>query len=261
MRARTYISSRSQVGIATLGAAMVLWYVLTTLTQTINPMTFPTPVEAWDSLVQIAMSGYGDGLLHQHILQSVKLVILGFLAAIAIGVPLGLWMGYSKRAEAFFNPVFTLIRPIPPLAWIPLAIVWLGLGDAAKIMVIWMAAFVPAVINSFAGVRSIEPQIIEAAEMLGVRRGAFIREVLVPAALPMIFTGLRLSLQAAWTTLVAGELVGALLGLGHVLTQGSLDIFPSMILVAMLTIAALGWLMTWGLSVLERRAMPWRSIS
>jgi NitT/TauT family transport system permease protein/taurine transport system permease protein len=85
--------------------------------------------------------------------------------------------------------------------------------------------------------------------------------VLVPGSLPMIFTGLRLSLQAAWTTLVAGELVGALLGLGHVLTQGSLDIYPSMILVAMLTIAALGWVMTWCLGMLERRAMPWRATS
>lgn len=261
MRAKTLLSPRGQASILTLGSTLVLWYVLTTVTQIINPMTFPTPGEVWDSLIQIATTGYGDGRLDQHILQSVKLVLLGFLAAIAIGVPLGLSMGYSRRAEAFFNPVFSLIRPIPPLAWIPLAIVWLGLGDAAKIMVIWMAAFVPAVINSHAGVRNIEPQLLEAADMLGIRRGAFVWEVLVPGSLPMIFTGLRLSLQAAWTTLVAGELVGALLGLGHVLTQGSLDIYPSMILVAMLTIAALGWVMTWCLGMLERRAMPWRATS
>jgi taurine transport system permease protein len=100
---------------------------------------------------------------------------------------------------------------------------------------------------------------LEAAQMLGVKPFAFVREVLIPGASPMIFTGLRLSLQAAWTTLVAGELVGSLLGLGHVLTQGSLDIYPSMILVAMLTIAALGWLMTWVLGVIERRVMPWRA--
>lgn len=256
-----HLSTRSQVGIATLGVAGLLWFVLTSLTQIINPMSFPTPAEVWDALVQIATTGYADGRLDQHIVQSVKLVVLGFLSATVIGVPLGLWMGHSRRAEAFFNPVFTLIRPIPPLAWIPLAIVWLGLGDSAKVMVIWMAAFVPAVINSFAGVRNIDPQLVEAAEMLGVRRIPFVFEVLVPAALPMIFTGLRLSLQAAWTTLVAGELVGAVLGLGHVLTQGSLDIFPSMILVAMLTIAALGWLMTWGLGWLERFMMPWRALA
>ena len=196
-------SSRTWVSATTLVAALFLWFAATNLTGLINPVMFPTPAETWASLVQIATVGYADGRLDQHILESVKLVLLGFIAAAVVGVPLGLWMGRSRRAEAFFNPVFTLIRPIPPLAWIPLAIVWLGLGPAAKVMVIWMAAFVPVVINSFAGVRTIEPQLIEAAEMLGVRRGRFAWEVLLPGALPMIFTGLRLSLQAAWTTLVA----------------------------------------------------------
>ena len=107
-------------------------------------------------------------------------------------------MGWSRRAEALLNPVFLLLRPIPPLAWIPLAIVWLGLGDAAKILVIWFAAFVPSVINTYTGVRGIEPH----ADRGGAharRRGRWccVREVLVPGALPMIFTGLRLSLQAS----------------------------------------------------------------
>src|SRR5262249_38244659 len=157
---------------------------------------------------QVALRGYANGLLHQHVIQSLKLVILGFLVAAGTGVPLGLLMGWSRRAEALINPIFLLIRPIPPLAWIPLAILWLGLGDAAKIMVIWFAAFVPSVINSHTGVRTIEPSVIEAARMLGTPRWRFIGEVLIPAAAPMIFTGLRLSLQATWTTLVAAELVG-----------------------------------------------------
>src|SRR5262249_18178753 len=147
---------------------------------------------------------------------SLRLVVLGFLVAVGFGVPLGLLMGWSRRAEAVVNPIFLLIRPIPPLAWIPLAILWLGLGDAAKVMVIFFAAFVPAVINTFTGVRGIEPHLIEAARMLGTTRWRFVREVLAPASAPMIFTGLRLSLQASWTTLVAAELVGALAGLGRV---------------------------------------------
>jgi NitT/TauT family transport system permease protein/taurine transport system permease protein len=144
------------------------------------------------------------------------------------------------------------------LAWIPLAIVWLGLGDGAKVLVIWFAAFVPSVINSYAGVRSIEPYMIEAARTLGVRRWMLVREVLVPAALPMIFTGLRLSLQACWTTLVAAELIGAAAGLGRVLSQGALDIYPAMILVGMAGVALTGGVMTWVLGWMERRAMPWR---
>ena len=113
-------------------------------------------------------------------------------------------------------------------------------------------------INSYAGVRSIEPHVIEAARMLGVKRWMLVREVLVPGAAPMIFTGLRLSLQACWTTLVAGELIGAAAGLGRVLAQGALDIFPAMILVGMVGVALAGGVMTWALGWVEVRAMPWR---
>ena len=116
----------------------------------------------------------------------------------------------------------------------------------------------PAVINSYSGVRTIEPYLIEASQMLGVTRRMFVREVLVPGALPMIFTGLRLSLQACWTTLVAGELIGAIAGLGHVLYQSSLDIFPAMIVVGMAAVAITGATMTALLGWLEKRVMPWR---
>jgi taurine transport system permease protein len=236
---------------------LAAWYVLSA-NQIISPMRFPAPREVWEALRQIALSGYADARLHVHILHSMKLVLMGFAVAVATGVPLGLAMGWSKRVEALLNPAFLLIRPIPPLAWIPLAIVWLGLGDAAKVLVIWFAAFVPSVINSYAGVRSIEPHVIEAARTLGVKGWMLVREVLIPGAAPMIFTGLRLSLQACWTTLVAGELIGAAAGLGRVLSQGALDIFPAMILVGMVGVALAGGLMTWALGWAELRAMPWR---
>jgi len=238
---------------------LVAWYLLTTATQVIAPTRFPAPHEVWDALRQIVLAGYADARLHVHILHSVKLVLMGFAVAVATGVPLGLAMGWSRRVEALVNPAFLLIRPIPPLAWIPLAIVWLGLGDGAKVLVIWFAAFVPSVINSYAGVRSIEPHMLEAARMLGVSRWMLVREVLVPGAAPMIFTGLRLSLQACWTTLVAGELIGAAAGLGRVLSQGALDIFPAMILVGMVGVAVAGGVMTWALGWIERRAIAWRS--
>jgi taurine transport system permease protein len=167
-------------------------------------------------------------------------------------------MGSDKRVETLFNPVFLTLRPIPPLAWIPLAIVWLGLENSAKVMVIFVAAFVPSVINTHTGVRSLETPQREAAAMLGISRLAYYREVLIPAALPMIFTGLRLSLQASWTTLVAAELVGAVQGLGSILNQAAQDINPPMILVGMMSVAVCGWLMTQLLGLLERWAMPWR---
>lgn len=249
---------RPLIAIGTVAAVLIAWYVLSA-NQIISPTRFPAPREVWEALRQIAVTGYADARLHGHILHSVKLVLMGFAVAVATGVPLGLAMGWSRRVEALANPAFLLVRPIPPLAWIPLAIVWLGLGDAAKVLIIWFAAFVPAVINSYSGVRAIEPHLVEAARTLGVPRAMFVREVLIPGALPMIFTGLRLSLQACWTTLVAGELIGAIAGLGHVLYQASLDIFPAMIVVGMAAVAITGAAMTALLSAVERRAMPWRA--
>jgi len=253
------MNTRSAISLATILVVAALWYLFTSATGWVGAARFPNPAEFGTAVKQIAVSGYADGRIHQHVLQSFKLVLMGFTFAVAVGVPLGLLMGWNRRAEALLNPIFLIIRPIPPLAWIPLAIVWLGLGDAAKIMVIFFAAFVPSVINTYAGVRNIEPFMIEAARMLGVRGPRFVLGVLVPAAMPLIFTGLRLSLQASWTTLVAAELVGSLLGLGHVLNAAAQDIFPAMILTGMVFVALSGATSTWLLGKIEQRVMRWRS--
>jgi len=136
--------------------------------------------------------------------------------------------------------------------------VWLGVGDAAKIMILWFTAFVPTVINSFSGARGIERPIIEASRMLGIRGLLLVKDVIVPGALPSIFTGLRLSLQGCLTALVAAELLGAILGLGKLLNQGGLDIYPGMILVGMVAVAITGFALTAVIDVAERRVMPWR---
>lgn len=244
-----------------LVAVVAVWHLLTAVTGIVSPMRFPMPAEVWASLRQIALDGYGNARLHEHVLRSVLLVTMGFAVAAGAGVLLGLAMGASRRTEAFVNPIFLVLRPIPPLAWIPLAIVWLGLGDAAKMMVIFVSAFVPSVINSYTGVRQIDKPIFEAAAMLHATGGRYWREVLVPGALPSISTGLRLSLQASWTTLVAAELVGAVAGLGSILNQAAQDIYPAMIVVGMIAVALCGWLMTLGLGWIERRVMPWRSFA
>jgi NitT/TauT family transport system permease protein/taurine transport system permease protein len=246
--------------LATLAIVLLVWQTLTAWTGLIAPTTFPTPIEVSGAIQQISTEGYSNGRWHEHVLRSVLLVSMGFVVASSIGVALGLAMGASRTVEALVNPVFLLLRPIPPLAWIPLAIVWLGLGDAAKIMVIFFAAFVPSVINSFTGVRQIDKPIFEASAMLGVKGWRYWREVLIPGALPSIFTGLRLSLQASWTTLVAAELVGAVAGLGQILNQAAQDIYPAMILVGMASVALCGWLMTLALGWLEKRVMPWKAL-
>jgi taurine transport system permease protein len=249
------------LGAALAAAALVLalWWLATSATGFISPARFATPAETWLALKQIVVEGYSNARWHEHVLRSLVLVTMGFVVASSLGVALGLAMGASRRVEAFVNPIFLVLRPIPPLAWIPLAIVWLGLGDAAKIMVIFVSAFVPSVINSFTGVRQIDKPIFEASAMLGASGWRYWREVIIPGALPSIFTGLRLSLQASWTTLVAAELIGAVAGLGTILNQGAQDIYPAMILVGMASVALCGWAMTQGLGWIERRIMPWKA--
>lgn len=253
------ISRRVWIGLASLAGTFLLWWLLTDVTGAIGPHRFPAPAEFWAALVQIATDGYAGGTLLTQAWYSTRLVIMGFLVAIATGVPLGLLMGVSHRAEALLNPAFLLVRPIPPLAWIPLAIVWLGLGDAAKILVIWFAAFVPSVINTWTGVRGVDRTLIAAARVHGAGELRLLWEVIIPGSLPMMFTGLRLSLQASWTTLVAAELVGAFFGLGRVLDAAYRDINPPMIAVAMLAVGVLGALTTRLVAVAERRLIPWRS--
>lgn len=251
--------TRLWTGTATVVALIGFW-LIGSKTGWISAQAFPSPEQFAAAARQLLFGeGFADGRIHEHILQSVKLILMGFFAATAIGVPLGLWMGWSRRAEALINPIFLIVRPIPALAWIPLAIVWLGLGDAAKVMILWFAAFVPSVINSFTGVRNIERPIIEASAMLGVRGWSLVKDVIVPGALPSIFTGLRLSLQGCLTALVAAELLGAVLGMGKVLYQAGLDIYPAMILAGMVAVAIVGFALTAVLDFVERRSMPWRS--
>ena len=250
---------RVSIGLMTILVVCVIWYAMTTGLGIIPSGRFPSPAETISAFTHVSGRGYGGGDLAMHVYNSLRLVVLGFLFAIVTGVPLGLLMGWSRTAEALINPIFLIIRPIPPLAWIPLAILWLGLGDAAKMMVIWFSAFVPSVINTYAGVRNIDRPVIEAAYMLGVPKMRFVGEVLIPGASPMIFTGLRLSLQASWTTLVAAELVGAFYGIGRVLNVAQQDLYPGMILVGMIAVAILGWGTTRMLGVAETYALRWNT--
>lgn len=254
-----WINRRSLTGFITLLALVLLWYLLTDVTGVADRQRVPSPTEIINSAEQILFEGYAGGTLLVQAYHSVRLVFLGFLVAVVTGVPLGLAMGLSPRFEALVNPAFLLVRPIPPLAWIPLAIVWFGLGDSAKILVIWFAAFVPAVINSHVGVRTVDPVLIEAARVHGGSRSEILSDVLLPGAMPMIFTGLRLSLQASWTTLVAAELVGAFFGLGRVLMSAYRDINPAMIATAMIVVGVLGAVMMKLLALIERGVLRWRT--
>lgn len=195
-----------------------------------------------------------DGtVLQQHAVASLALALAGFLAAVVIGVPLGLFMGWYPKVNLLVRPLFDAIRPIPPIAWIPIAILWLGIGMTAKAFIIFLAAFVPCVINSYTGIRLTNPVLIRVAEIYGASNFETFRKIGVPSAIPMIFTGMKLSLNAAWTTLVAAELLAASVGLGFMIQQGRRLARPDIIIVGMLSIGFLGALMSWILTRIEAR--------
>jgi taurine transport system permease protein len=223
--------------------------------------TFPTPEDFLAAAEQITFRGYAGGTLLMHVLQSMKLALMGFAVAIAAAIPLGIAMGLDRRIDAIFEPIVALIRPVPPLAWVPIAIIWFGLGDVAKVFVIWFTAFVPSLINTHAGIRNVDPTLIAAARVHGAKGWGLLWDVMLPGALPMIFSGLRVSLQGAWMTLVAAELVGAFYGLGRVLSIAAQDIYPGMIVVAMVFVAVAGASMNKALTTIERIALPWVGVT
>jgi NitT/TauT family transport system permease protein/taurine transport system permease protein len=242
----------------TLAALVLIWYLVTGPLNLVRSLKFPSIEDAYSSLTYLLEPGYAGATLLQHIGSSLSLVLLGFAAAMITGVSLGILMGWNRKADAFLNPVFQLIRPIAPIAWIPLTILWFGMGVSGKVFVIWLAAFSPVLINTHTGIRNLSPTLIEAAKVHGASNQRLLWKVALPSALPFIFTGMRMSLQACWMVLVAAELVGSFMGLGHILIVATRDLDSGMIFVAMCCIAILGVLMSLLLAMLEKRLLPWR---
>jgi NitT/TauT family transport system permease protein/taurine transport system permease protein len=219
---------------------------------------FPDPAAFLQSLQQIAFVQYAGAPLQEHVLTSVLLVLKGFALASITGCSLGLLMGLSAFWRDFLSPAFNLLRPIPPLAWIPLALLWFGLGDASKLFLITYAAFIPVVINTAVGVAQIDRTLLEAARVHGAHGRIWLFHVILPGAMPHILIGLRLGVQTCWTVIVAAELLGAITGVGKVLSTAKDDVYPGMILVGMVTVAVLGMATTYLLEWVGRRYFSWR---
>lgn len=201
-----------------------------------------------------------DGsILIVHIMTSLKLVVAGYCAAVIIGVPLGLLMGYYHTFDRLLAPIFEIMRPIPPIAWIPLSIIWLGVGTTAKAFIIFLAAFVPCVINSYTGVKLTPAVFLNVAKTSGASRWEIFWTVSRNYAMPLTFTGIQVALGNAWSTLVASELLAATAGLGYMIQQGRSLVRPDIILVGMVTIGVTGAILTTLLGKLENKVVRWRA--
>ena len=194
-----------------------------------------------------------------HIITSLKLVLVGYCSAVIVGVPLGLIMGYYHTFDKLVSPIFEIIRPIPPIAWIPLSIIWLGVGTTAKAFIIFLAAFVPCVINSHTGIKLTPAVYLNVAKTSGASRWEIFWTVSKNYAMPLAFTGIQVALGNAWSTLVASELLAATAGLGYMIQQGRSLVRPDIIIVGMLTIGVIGAILTTLLSKLENHVVKWRS--
>jgi ABC-type nitrate/sulfonate/bicarbonate transport system permease component len=252
------LSRRMILAAVSVAGVIGVWFVLTSVFRVIPPAFLPPPQNILTDFWRILASPYVGHTLIGHTLVSLQIVLGGFFSALLIGIPLGILMGWFKRIEAIVDPLFQLLRPIPPLAWIPLSLLWFGIGIKSKIFVIWLSAFVPCVINSYTGIRLTEPLLVKAALGLGVRRQRdLLREVAIPSALPIILGGVRIGLGAAWMTLVAAELLASDAGLGYMMQMARRALEPSVIILGMLIIGILGALMARGLRALEERICPW----
>lgn len=218
----------------------------------------PTPGMVYNELLRIAGEELAGENLLGHLWCSLYRVLIGFAVGSAIGVPLGLFMALNRHINAFVKPVFDLIKPMPPISWISLAILWFGIGEESKVFIIAIGAFVPALINSYNGIRLVDPALYDAIRMLGANRRQQLLEVTFHAGFPALFAGLQISLSVAWSCVLAAELVGARSGMGFIIILGMTMSNPSMILSGMVVIAITAYLITVVLTQIEKWVCPWK---
>ena len=197
-----------------------------------------------------------SGELFYHMIASLKREVSAFLFA-AAAIPLGIAMGWWRQVYSQVNPIMEILRPIPPLAWIPLSILWFGLGDEQNEFIIFLGMFFPILVNTIVGVKNIDPNLVRAARSLGASEHKVLIRIVLKGALPQIITGVRIGLGVGWMALVAAELVGASSGLGFLINDARSMLRTDTITVGMLTIGLIGLLIDTAIRVLSRRLLPW----
>ncbi len=195
------------------------------------------------------------------IIVSIKHVVIGFLISSAAGITVGAIFGCSKTIKMLLGPILEFLRPIPSIAWIPLAILWFGIGDKPAYFLVFLGAFPPIMHNAYFGVISVEENHKRAALSLGAKKKEFLVDIILPASLPSIFTGLKIGLGISWFIVITAELVGSQSGLGYMIQLNRLLLQTDKVVAGMIIIGILGYLMNKGMEYLESKIMPWRIVS
>lgn len=241
--------------LAVLAAVVAVWWGVVVHTQS---AIFPTPWQVLTGAWELAQ----DGSLWEHIRASLLRVGAGFGVAVLVAVPLGLWMGWVAGAYRTFNPIFQMLRPISPIAWIPIAILWFGVGDLSPIFLIFIASVFPMIVQTTAGVHTIERRYLRAAANFGVSRGVLFRQVVIPAVLPEIIVGMRIGVGVAWLVVVAAEMIALRSGLGYLIMDSrNAGNRYDLVIASMIIIGLIGLALDSGTRLLERlKPVRWRYV-
>lgn len=242
-------------GFLSLCAFVLVWFLIS-LDIRIGKF-FPSPFTVFSALIDSFTHNIGRNNIIEHALFSLRRVGIGYLIAITIGIPLGLIMARSKIGKAICMPLYSMIRSIPGLAWIPLAIIWFGLGEPSKHFLICMTALVGITLQTYHGALYVDQTLIGAAQMLGANKFQLFVNVIVPAAVPQIFAGLQGSFAAAWCAVIAAEMIRADEGAGWVIFNGMNYANTTQVIVGMVVIGVVGLLIAQLLKILERRLCVW----
>ncbi|HCD5425292.1 TPA: taurine ABC transporter permease TauC [Klebsiella aerogenes] len=251
------LSRQLTLSVATLAVLLAIWWAVTAL-QLISPLFLPSPWQVLQKLLTIAgPQGFMDATLWQHLAASLTRIAIALVLAAIVGVPVGIAMGLSPTVRGILDPLIELYRPVPPLAWLPLVIIWFGIGETPKILLIYLAIFAPVVMSTLAGVKSAQQVRVRAAQSLGASRAQVLWLVILPGALPEILTGLRIGLGVGWSTLVAAELIAATRGLGFMVQSAGEFLATDVLLAGIAVIAIIAFVLELGLRALQRRLTPW----
>lgn len=227
----------------------------------VSSLYLPSPWSVLRKLFEVATTGFMDATLAQHAVASLTRVGLALAFAVLTAIPLGLAMGLNRYVNAALDGLIEFYRPLPPLAYLPLIVIWFGIGETTKVLLIYLAIFAPLAIATVSGVRRVDPTRIQAARSLGAGRGQLIGLVILPSALPDILTGIRIALGVGWSTLVAAELVAATRGLGFMVQSASQMLATEVVIAGIFVIAFIALGFEIALRMIERRFAGWARVS
>ena len=244
------------LGLLSTGSLLWAWWAVTAA-GLIEPLFLPSPQTVLARGWKLVTEGYLDASLWQHLGASLGRIGLALLAAVLTAIPLGIAIGRSRVVRGLVDPLIEFYRPIPPLAYLPLIVIWCGIGELSKVLLIYLAIFAPIVIATSTGVRSVDPARTRAAQALGATPAQLIRHVILPSALADILTGVRIGLGVGWSTLVAAELIAAQRGLGFMVQSAAQFLVTDVVILGILLIAVIAFALELGLRALQRRLVPW----